>query len=120
MNFMDYFWAFVVGGAFCGLAQIILDKTKITAARILVFYVVAGVVLSAVGLFQPLKELAGAGATIPLIGFGHALAEGVKSAVDEKGLLGALTGGLTATSAGIAAAMVFGTLSAVFFNSKQK
>ena len=120
MTFMNYFWAFVVGGAFCGVAQILLDKTKITPARILVLYVVLGVFLSAVGLFQPLKDFAGAGATIPLIGFGNALAEGAKKAVQEKGLLGALTGGLTATSAGIAAAMVFGTLAAVFFKSKSK
>ena len=117
---MDYFWAFIIGGAFCGFAQILLDKTKITAARILVLYVVGGVILAAVGLFAPLKDLAGAGATVPLVGFGNALAEGVKKAVDEQGLLGALTGGLSATAAGIAAAMLFGTLAAVFFKSKQK
>ncbi len=117
---LDYIWAFAVGGAFCVIAQILIDKTKLTPARILVLYVVAGVVLTGFGLYQPLVDFAGCGATVPLTGFGYSLAEGVKKAIDERGLLGALIGGLTATSAGITAAMVFAWLAAVLFRGKPK
>ena len=113
-------WAFVVGGGFCALAQILIDKTKLTPARILVLYVCAGVLLGAVGLYQPLFDLAGAGASVPLVGFGAAIARGVKEAVAEKGILGALSGPLTAASAGTCAALVFGYLAAVIFKSKPK
>ena len=107
--------AFLVGGLFCAAGQVLIDKTKLTPARILVGYVVAGVLLSALGLYQPLVEFAGAGATVPLTGFGHLLATGVQKAVAEKGILGALTGGLTASAAGITAAMIFGLLVALIF-----
>ncbi len=117
---LDYIWAFAVGGALCVIAQILIDKTKLTPARILVLYVVAGVVLTGFGLYQPLVDFAGCGVTVPLTGFGYSLAEGVKKAIDERGLIGALTGGLTATSAGITAAMVFAWLAAVLFRGKPK
>jgi stage V sporulation protein AE len=117
---MNYVWAFAVGGAFCVVAQILIDRTKMTPARILVTYVCAGVVLYALGLYEPLVKFAGSGATTPLTGFGNSLAKGVKKAVDERGLIGALTGGLTATSAGITAALVFGYLTAVIFKGKPK
>ncbi len=116
----DYIWAFAVGGALCVIAQILIDKTKLTPARILVFYVVAGVVLTGVGVYQPLVDFAGCGATVPLTGFGYSLAKGVEKAIDERGLIGALTGGLTATSAGISGAMVFAWLAAVLFKGKPK
>ena len=112
--------AFWVGGLFCAVGQVLIDKTKLTPARILVGYVVAGVLLSALGLYQPLVEFAGAGATVPLTGFGHLLATGVQKAVAEKGILGALTGGLTASAAGITAAMIFGLLVALIFNPGDK
>ena len=112
--------AFLVGGLFCAVSQVLIDKTKLTPARILVGYVVAGVLLSALGLYQPLVEFAGAGATVPLTGFGHLLATGVQKAVAEKGILGALTGGLTASAAGITAAMIFGLLVALIFNPGDK
>ena len=112
--------AFLVGGLFCAVGQVLIDKTKLTPARILVGYVVAGVLLSALGLDQPLVEFAGAGATVPLTGFGHLLATGVQKAVAEKGILGALTGGLTASAAGITAAMIFGLLVALLFNPGDK
>ena len=112
--------AFLVGGLFCAVGQVLIDKTKLTPARILVGYVVAGVLLSALGLYQPLVEFAGAGATVPLPGFGHLLATGVQKAVAEKGILGALTGGLTASAAGITAAMIFGLLVALIFNPGDK
>ena len=112
--------AFLVGGLFCAVGQVLIDKTKLTPARILVGYVVAGVLLSALGLYQPLVEFAGAGATVPLTGFGHLLATGVQKAVAEKGILGALTGGLTASAAGITAAMIFGLLVALIFNPGDK
>ena len=116
----DYFWAFVIGGLICVVAQILLDKTKLTPARILVIYVVAGVVLGAMGLYGPIKELAGAGATVPVTGFGYNIYKGVREAVDSKGLMGALSGPLTAASAGTAAALVFGFLAALVFKSKPK
>ena len=117
---MDYLKAFVVGGIFCIIGQILIDKTKLTPARILVAYVVSGVVLGAVGVYQPLVEWAGAGATVPLTGFGYSLARGVKEAVAEKGLLGALTGGVTSTAGGIAAAIFLGVLVAFMFKPKPK
>ena len=104
---MDYLKAFFVGGLLCVIGQLLIDKTKLTPARILTAYVVAGVVLSAVGLYKYLADWAGAGASIPLTGFGHTLAEGVREAVDEKGLLGAFTGGLKASAGGVTAAVVF-------------
>ena len=110
---MDYVNAFLCGGLLCAVGQIIIDKTKLTPARILVGYVVAGVVLQAVGIYQYLVDWGGAGATVPLTGFGYTLAKGVKTAVEEKGLLGALTGGLTATAGGITAAMLFSLIAAL-------
>lgn len=115
-----YVWAFLIGGAWCVLAQILLDKTKLTPARILVGYVVLGVVLGAVGLYRPLVEFAGAGATTPLTGFGYLISKGVREAVDQKGLLGVLTGGLTAAAGGTAAALCFGYLAALIFKSKPR
>lgn len=117
---MDYLKAFVVGGLFCIIGQLLIDKTKLTPARILVAYVVSGVVLGAVGVYKPLADWAGAGATVPLTGFGYSLAKGVKEAVAEKGLLGALTGGVTSTAGGIAAAIFFGVLVAMIFKPKPK
>ena len=117
---MEYLKAFLCGGALCLIGQILIDKTGLTPARILTTYVVAGVVPSALGLYQPLVDWAGAGATVPLTGFGHSLAKGVREAVAERGLLGALTGGLTATAGGIAAAIVLGILVALLFRSRRK
>jgi len=117
---LDYIKAFIVGGLFCVIAQVLIDKTRLTPARILVSYVVSGVILTAVGLYAPLVEFAGCGATVPLTGFGYTLAKGVEHAVLEKGLLGALTGGISATAGGITAALVFGYLAAVFFKSRPK
>ena len=115
-----FIWAFVVGGLFCVIAQILIDKTKLTPARILVAYVVSGVILGAVGLYKPLVDFAGAGATVPLTGFGFLISEGVREAVDKQGLLGSLTGGFTATAGGIAAALIFGYLAAIFFKGKRR
>ena len=112
--------AFVCGGLLCMLAQILIDRTSLTPAKILVTYVVAGVFLTAVGIYEPLVRWAGNGATTPLTGFGYALAGGVKKAVDENGWIGIFTGGLTGTAGGIAAAMVFSLLTAAFFHSKRK
>ena len=112
--------AFLVGGLFCAVGQLLIDKTKLTPARILVGYVVAGVILSAVGLYGPLVDFAGAGATVPLTGFGHLLAGGVKEAVAQKGLMGALTGGFTASAAGVTAAMLAALLIALLCRSKDK
>lgn len=106
--FMEYLKAFVVGGLFCVIGQLLLDFTKLTPARILVGYVVAGVILSAVGLYKPLIDFAGAGATVPLTGFGHLLANGVKQAIGSDGIIGIMTGGLTASAGGIAASVFFG------------
>lgn len=118
--FIKYLFAFIIGGALCTVAQILIDKTKLTPARILVIYVCAGVFLTAINIYEPLVELAGAGATVPLTGFGRLIANGVKKAVDEKGLLGALTGGLSATAGGIAASIVFGFIASLIFSSKPK
>lgn len=117
---LPFVWAFVVGGAWCVLAQILLDKTKLTPARILVGYVVLGVFLGAIGVYKPLVDFAGAGATTPLTGFGFLISKGIREAVDRQGLLGALTGGLTAAAGGAAAALCFGYLAALIFKSKPR
>lgn len=117
---LNYVWAFIIGGAFCVIAQILLDKTALTPARILVGYVVAGVFLGAVGVYEPLVDFAGAGATTPLTGFGYLISRGVRHAVDEKGLLGIFTGALTAASGGTAAALGFGYIAALFAKGKPK
>ena len=117
---MDYLKAFLIGGLFCVVGQVLIDRTKLTPARILVAYVVAGVALAAVGVYKPLAEWAGAGATVPLTGFGYSLAKGVKEAVSEKGLMGAFTGGVTGTAGGIAAAIFLGVLVAFLFKPKPK
>ena len=119
-NVMNYIWAFVVGGALCVIAQILIDKTKLTPARILVTYVVTGVILTGVGVYGKLVDFAGAGATVPLTGFGSTLARGVEKAVSEKGVLGAFTGGFTAAAAGICAAVFFGIIVALLFKSREK
>jgi stage V sporulation protein AE len=116
--FLRILKAFLVGGAFCIVAQILIDKTKLTPARILVAYVVAGVFLGAIGVYKPLVEFAGSGATTPLTGFGYLISKGIRRAVDEKGLLGALTGPLTAASGGTAAALVFGLIASLLCRSK--
>ena len=117
---MEYVWAFIVGGAICVLGQVLIDFTKLTPARILVLFVVTGVVLSTLGLYEPIAEFAGAGATVPLTGFGYLMATGTKEAVAGMGFLGALGGGLQAASPGIAAAVLFGLLAAVFSKPKDK
>ncbi|MDR0904123.1 MAG: stage V sporulation protein AE [Ruminococcus sp.] len=116
----DFIKCFIVGGLFCAAGQLLISYTKLTPARILVAFVVAGVVLGAFGVYEPLIEFAGAGATVPLTGFGANLARGIREAVDERGLIGALTGGLTAASGGISAALLFGLLVALIFKSKTK
>ncbi len=117
---MDYLKAFLVGGLLCVIGQILIDRTKLTPARILTCYVVAGVFLTAVGLYGPLVEWAGSGATVPLTGFGYALATGVRKGVEENGFLGALNGGVIATSGGISAAIVFGLVAALLAKPKDK
>ena len=117
---MEYLKAFLVGGFICLIGQILIDKTKLTPARILVSFVVIGVILSGIGVYQPIVDFAGAGATVPLVGFGHLLATGVRTAVAETGLFGALTGGMTAASAGLSAAIFFGFVVALIFKSKDK
>ena len=117
---MEYVTAFVVGGLICVIGQILIDKTKLTPARILVLFVTLGVALTAVGLYEPLVNFAGAGATVPLTGFGYTMAKGILEAVKEKGLLGILTGGLTASAAGIAAAIFFGYIAALVSKSSDK
>ena len=117
---MEYLKAFLVGGAICLVGQLLIDKTKLTPARILVSYVVIGVILGAVGLYEPFAEFAGAGATVPLTGFGSTLAKGVREAVDKQGFLGVFTGGLKATAGGITAAITAGLLAAILFRPKDK
>lgn len=117
---MDYLKAFLVGGLFCVIGQILIDKTKLTPARILVSYVVIGVILGAVGVYQKLVDFAGAGATVPLTGFGNLLAKGVKEGVQEKGFLGIFTGGLTSAAGGVGAAILFGWLAGLIFKPKDK
>ena len=117
---MEYIKAFIIGGIICLTGQLLIDKTKLTPARILVSYVVAGVILSASGVYQELVDLAGAGATVPLTGFGHTIAKGVKEAVDKNGFLGIFTGGLTASAGGISAAILFGLIMSLFFKPQDK
>ena len=121
---MGFIWTyiktFLVGGAICAIGQIFILRTKLTSARILVGYVTAGVILTALGLYGPLVDFAGAGATVPLSGFGYLLANGVKEAVAEKGFFGAITGGVTAAAGGITAAIFFGYLAAILFKPKMK
>ena len=117
---MNYFQAFLMGGALCAIGQILIDKTKLTPARILVIYVVSGVTLQSFGLYHPLVDFGGAGATVPLTGFGYSLANGVKKAVTEQGFVGIFTGGLTATAGGIAAVLLFGVVASLISKSKEK
>ena len=117
---MNYIWAFVIGGALCVVAQILLDKTKLAPARILVAYVVAGVFLGAIGVYEFLVNIAGAGALTPLTGFGYLISKGVREAVDEKGLLGALAGPLSAAAIGTTAALCFGFLASLVFKGRRK
>ena len=117
---MDYLKAFFIGGLFCLIGQILIDKTKLSPARILVGYVVMGVILGAVGVYKPLVDFAGAGATVPLTGFGYSLAKGVRAAVQADGFLGVLTGGLKATAGGITAAVVAGLTASLIFRPKDK
>ena len=117
---MEYVKAFFVGGLLCLIGQILIDKTKLTPARILVSYVVLGVFLGAIGVYKPLVEFAGAGATVPLTGFGYSIAKGVKEAVQEDGFLGILTGGLKATAGGITAAITAGLIASFLFKPKDK
>ena len=117
---MDYLNAFLCGGILCAIGQILIDKTPLTPARILTGYVVCGVLLTAIGVYEPIVKWGGAGATVPLTGFGNTLAKGVREAVQEQGILGALTGGLKASAAGIAAAVFFGFLAALVCSPKDK
>lgn len=117
---MEYLKAFIVGGILCLIGQILIDKTKLTPARILVSYVVAGVILGGIGLYKPLADFAGAGATVPLTGFGYSLAKGVKEAISKDGIIGVFTGGLKATAGGITAAIVAGLVVSLIFRAKDK
>ena len=117
---MQFIWAFVIGGLLCVIGQLLIDNTKLTPARILVGYVVAGVILGALGVYPALIELAGAGASVPLSGFGNLLAQGIREDIAEHGALGILTGGLTSAAGGITAAMLFGLLASVLFRAKEK
>ena len=117
---MDYIKAFLVGGAICVIAQLLIDYTKLTPAKILVSFVVLGVILGGIGLYEPLVEFAGAGASVPLLGFGNTLAKGVREAVAEKGFLGVLTGGLKATAGGITVAILAGLIVSLIFKPKDK
>lgn len=117
---LTYIWAFLIGGIICAIGQVLIDKTKLTPARILVIFVSAGVILTALGVYQKLVDVGGAGATVPLTGFGYSLAKGVFRDVDQYGLIGAFTGGIKATAAGITAAIFFGFLASVAFSPKAK
>lgn len=117
---MDYVKAFLVGGLFCLIGQILIDKTKLTPARILVSYVVAGVILGGIGIYKPIAEFAGAGATVPLTGFGYTLAKGVREAIQEDGFLGIFIGGLKACAGGITAAVVSGLVASLIFKARDK
>lgn len=117
---MEYVKAFLIGGIFCLIGQILIDKTKLTPARILVGYVVSGVLLGAIGVYEPIVDFAGSGATVPLTGFGYSLVNGVKEAVNQDGFIGALTGGLKATAGGITAAICAGLLMSLIFKAKDK
>lgn len=118
--FMEYVWAFIIGGILCAIGQVLIDLTKLTPARILTSYVVAGVILGAIGVYEPLIELAGGGATVPLTGFGNLLAKGVRKAVDENGLLGAFMGGFTSAAVGVSAAIFFSLIAALIFKPGTK
>lgn len=117
---MDYFYAFVIGGGICALVQILMEKTKLLPGRIMVLLVCSGVVLGFLGFYQPFSELAGAGASVPLLGFGNVLWKGMKEAIDQDGFLGIFRGGFTASAAGICAALVFGYLASIIFKPKMK
>ena len=117
---MDYIKAFLIGGTICIIGQILIDKTKLTPARILVSFVVIGVLLGGLGIYEPLTEFAGAGASVPLTGFGNTLAKGVREAIDEKGFIGILIGGLRASAGGITAAVLFGLIASLIFKAKDK
>lgn len=117
---MDIIKAFLVGGALCAVGQLLIDFTNLTPARILTGYVVAGVILSAVGLYKPFAKFAGAGASVPLTGFGHLLAEGIRKTIEKDGFLGILTGGLTAAAGGVTAALLFGLIASLIFKQKDK
>ena len=120
MDIMKYVWCFVIGGAICLIGQILIDKTKLTSARILVLFVTLGVILTGLGLYQPVVDIGGAGATVPLTGFGYSLAKGAIKGVQESGLLGAFTGGIKATAGGISAAILFGFIAALIAKPKLK
>lgn len=115
---MSHLWAFLIGGAICVIGQLLIDGTKLTAPRVLVIFVATGAILTGLGVYQPLVKLAGNGATVPLPGFGYALAKGAMEAANKEGFLGALTGGVKATAAGVSAAIVFGYIIALIFNPK--
>lgn len=117
---MEYVKAFLIGGMFCFVGQLIIDKTKLTPARILVGYVVVGVILGAIGVYEPVAEFAGAGATVPLTGFGYTLSKGVREAVEQDGFLGILSGGLKATAGGITAAVIAGLIMSLLFKARDK
>ena len=117
---MNYLWAFVTGGAICVIGQLMIDLTKLTPARILVIFVVSGVVLSALGVWDRLVDFAGAGATVPILGFGHILAQGVEKSVAQSGFVGIFTGGISACSCGVSASLIFGFLAAVLTRSKSQ
>lgn len=118
--FMEYVWAFLIGGLLCAIGQVLIDLTKLTPARILTSYVVAGVVLGGLGWYQPIVDLAGGGATVPLTGFGHLLAKGVRKAVDQNGFIGIFMGGFTSAAVGISTAIFFGLTAALVFKSGSK
>lgn len=118
--FMEYVWAFLIGGLLCAIGQVLIDLTKLTPARILTSYVVAGVILGGLGWYQPIVDLAGGGATVPLTGFGHLLAKGVRKAVDQNGFIGIFMGGFTSAAVGISAAIFFGLIAALVFKSGTK
>lgn len=120
MDIMKYVWCFVIGGIICFAGQILIDKTKLTSARILVLFVTVGVILTGLGLYEPIVNLAGSGATVPLTGFGYSLAKGAIKGVQEDGLLGAFTGGVKATAGGISAAIIFGFIAALIAKPKIK
>ncbi|MBE6854917.1 MAG: stage V sporulation protein AE [Ruminococcus sp.] len=117
---MNFLWAFLIGGTLCAIGQILINYTKLTPARILVAYVVTGVILGGIGWYEPILEFAGGGASVPLTGFGNLLAEGVKKAVGEYGLLGVFLGGMSSAAGGITAALIFGLLVALIFRPKEK
>ena len=118
--FLDCLYAFLIGGFICLIGQVLMDRTKLTPARILTGFVVAGVILSALGIYQPIADFAGAGASVPLTGFGHLLADGIRKAIDRDGFIGILTGGLTAAAGGVTAALLFGLTAAFIFPQKDK